>query len=293
MPSPTVRARIDDAVRHLRSVSPRAPELAVVLGSGLGPYAGTLSEATPIPYADIPHMPHVTVPGHSGQLVIGDLPDTPAGARSPVVAALAGRVHLYEGWSPDDVVFPVRMLVAWGARIVVLTNAAGGIGEGLRPGDLVLLRDHLNFQGRNPLTGPNDDSLGPRFPDMSHLYDPDLRARARGVAERLGIGLTEGVYAAMPGPSYETPAEIRMLRIVGADLVGMSTVPEAIAARHMGARVLGISCVTNLAAGVSATALSHEEVEVTARGARATFTRLLDGILRALDPGVEPAGAAR
>jgi purine-nucleoside phosphorylase len=199
-----------------------------------------------------------------------------------VVAALAGRVHFYEGHAMDTVVFPVRMLVSLGAKFVLLTNAAGGIAPTSRPGDLVLISDHLNLQGTNPLIGPNDSALGPRFPDMTRVWDPELRAIAQRAAQSEGSELREGVYAALTGPSYETPAEIRMLRAMGADLVGMSTVPEAIAARHMGARVLGISCVTNLAAGVSATDLSHEEVEHTAKSARDRFTRIVRRTLATL-----------
>jgi purine-nucleoside phosphorylase len=285
-----IRYRLDEASRSIRARDGRVPDIAVVLGSGLSPFAGTLAQATAIPYSEIPHMPQVSIPGHSGQLVVGELPGTPEGTRSPVVAALAGRVHLYEGYSPDEVVFPVRLLRSLGARIVVLTNAAGAITPTLSPGDLVVIKDHLNLQGRNPLLGPNDELLGPRFPDMTHVYDPALRAVAHAVGERVGVPLREGIYCGLSGPTYETPAEIRMLRVFGADLVGMSTVPEAIAARHMGARVLGISCVTNLAAGISATPLSHHEVEQVARATRERFARVLTEVLRALPlaPGGTP-----
>jgi purine-nucleoside phosphorylase len=287
-PSPSpARQRLENAIRAIRAREPRAPEIALVLGSGLGAYASTLANATSVPYADVPGMPGVSIPGHSGRLVIGELPGVAAGARAPVVAALAGRVHFYEGHAPDDVVFPVRLLIALGARTVVLTNAAGGISPTLRPGDLVVITDHLNLQGRNPLIGPNDETLGPRFPDMTHVYDPALRALALAAGDRLGAPLREGVYAALPGPSYETPAEIRMLRVLGADLVGMSTVPEAIAARHMGARVLGISCVTNLAAGVSPVPLSHAEVEQVAGAARERFARVVDATLHAIAAGAD------
>lgn len=267
-----LRARLDAAKDSIRKRDARTPDIAVVLGSGLSPFADTLVDATVIEYPDIAHMPIVTIPGHAGKLVIGKLPNT---ENSPVIAALAGRVHFYEGHSMDTVVFPVRMLINLGAKHVLLTNAAGGISSASRPGDLVLIRDHLNLQGTNPLIGPNDPTLGPRFPDMSRVWDPELRALAQRAAQDEGSELREGVYAALTGPSYETPAEIQMLRSMGADLVGMSTVPEAIAARHMGARVLGISCVTNLAAGVSATDLSHEEVEHTAKATRDRFTRIV------------------
>lgn len=274
----SLRARLDESVAALRALDPRVPSVALVLGSGLGAFADTLVDATVIPFSEVPHLARVTVPGHAGKLVIGRLRQGP----SPVVAALSGRIHLYEGHSPDDVVFNVRALLTLGARTLVVTNAAGGISPTLRPGDLTLLTDHLNLTGRTPLAGPNDDSLGPRFPDMTDAYDPGLRALAHSAAESVGHTLREGVYAGLLGPSYETPAEIRMLRSMGADLVGMSTVTEVIAARHMGARVLGLSCVTNLAAGVSPHALSHTEVEETARLARDRFIALLEAILRGL-----------
>lgn len=285
MESLPLRRRLEEATALIRSRDARTPDVAIVLGSGLSPYAATLERATVVPYAEIPHMPQVSIAGHSGQLVIGELAG-PGGGRPIVVAALAGRVHMYEGYSPDEVVFPVRMLVTAGARSIVLTNAAGGISPTLRPGDLVVISDHLNLQARSPLTGPNDPELGPRFPDMTHVYDPEMRRLCVTAGEQVGVPLREGVYAALSGPSYETPAEIRMLRILGADLVGMSTVPEAVAARHMGARVLGISCVTNLAAGVSPVPLSHEEVEATARAVRASFARVVDATLRAVGEAV-------
>lgn len=274
-----LRARLAAATQSIRQRDARVPDIAVVLGSGLSPFADTLVDATVIEYPAIEHMPVVTVPGHAGKLVIGKLPDVPD---SPVIAALAGRVHFYEGHSMDTVVFPVRMLVNLGAKFVLLTNAAGGITPTSRPGDLVLISDHLNLQGTNALIGPNDSALGARFPDMTRLWDPELRAIAQRAAHDEGTELREGVYAALTGPSYETPAEIRMLRTLGADLVGMSTVPEAIAAKHMGARVIGISCVTNLAAGVSPTELSHEEVEQTAKATRERFTRVMRRTLATL-----------
>ncbi|MEI8254249.1 MAG: purine-nucleoside phosphorylase [Deltaproteobacteria bacterium] len=277
-----VRYRVDEAVRLIREREARTVDIALILGSGLSPYASTLVNASTFPYAEIPHMPSVSIPGHSGTLVVGELPNMPPGQRSPVIAALAGRVHMYEGYSAEEVVFPLRLLLTLGAKYLVVTNAAGGISATLEPGDLVLISDHLNLQGRNPLVGMNDDALGPRFPDMTEVYDRGTRAVARKVAEEMGMSVREGVYAALLGPSYETPAEIRMLRAMGADLVGMSTVPEAIVARHMGARVLGISCVTNLAAGVSPVPLSHTEVEATARATREKFTRFVEGTLRAL-----------
>lgn len=277
-----VRYRLEEAVKVIRAREQRVPDVALILGSGLSPYASTLANATKFPYAEIPHMPQVSIPGHSGTLFIGEVPNMPKGKRAPIVAALAGRVHMYEGYSAEEVVYPLRLLLSLGAKFVVLTNAAGSISPTVQPGELVLLSDHLNMQGRNPLTGPNDDVLGTRFPDMSEVYDRELRAIATKVAADLKTPVKEGVYAAVLGPSYETPAEIRMLRGFGADLVGMSTVPEAIVARHMGARVLGISCVTNLAAGVSTEPLSHAEVEAVAKATREKFTRFVEGTLRAL-----------
>jgi purine-nucleoside phosphorylase len=246
--------------------------VAVVLGSGLSTYAAALPDAVAVPYGDIPGFPLPRVEGHAGSLFSVGGDDAP-------VMVLAGRVHAYEGWDLSEVVFAVRTAVASGCSTVVLTNAAGGIGDGMSPGDLVLIRDHINLTARNPLVGDNDDRMGPRFPDMSDVYPEDLRRVAHRVAQRLDQTLGEGVYAWLLGPSYETPAEVEMAKRLGADLVGMSTVPEAIAARHMGARVLGISLVTNLAAGISPTPLSHEEVTATANEARTRFTALLDGLL--------------
>lgn len=245
---------------------------AIVLGSGLSGYAATLPGAVEVPYASIPGFPVPKVEGHSGSLFSVELEGNP-------VMVLAGRVHTYEGWDLVDVVFAVRTAVMSGCSTIVLTNAAGGVGEGMEPGDLVLIRDHLNLTGRNPLAGSNDDRLGPRFPDMSRVYTQELRDLAREAGNDTGVALGEGVYAWFLGPSYETPAEVQMAKRMGADLVGMSTVPEAIAARHMGADVLGMSLVTNLAAGISPTPLSHEEVTATADAARERFTTLLDLLL--------------
>jgi purine-nucleoside phosphorylase len=248
--------------------------LALVLGSGLGDYASTLPGAIPIPYSEIPGWPVPTVAGHSGTLYSADV-------HGPILV-LAGRAHMYEGRPLEEVVFGVRVAISAGARTIVLTNAAGGVSESFEAGDLVLISDHLNLTGRNPLTGPNDERLGPRFPDLTDVYSPALRALAHRTGAAVEVPLGDGVYAWLSGPSYETPAEIRMVKTLGGDLVGMSTVPEAIAARHMGAEVLGISLVTNLAAGISPTPLTHEEVQETALMARERFTRLLDGLLSAL-----------
>lgn len=252
--------------------------VAIVLGSGLSGYAAALPGAIAVPYGEIPGFPVPKVEGHAGTLLSVEMAGQP-------VLLFAGRVHTYEGGDLADVVFGVRTAVRSGANTIVLTNAAGGCGDGLEPGDLVLIRDHLNLTGRNPLLGPNDDRLGPRFPDMSTVYPADLRDRARTAGEHVGVTLKEGVYAWFLGPSYETPAEVQMARRLGADLVGMSTVPEAIAARHMGARVLALSLVTNLAAGISPTPLSHDEVTATAAAARDRFTRLLDALLPDLAAG--------
>lgn len=245
---------------------------AIVLGSGLSGYASTLPGAVEVAYASIPGFPVPKVEGHSGSLFSVELDGHP-------VLVLAGRVHTYEGWDLADVVFAVRTAVMSGCSTIALTNAAGGVGDGMEPGDLVLISDHLNLTARNPLAGPNDERLGPRFPDMSRVYGQELRDLARVCGDETGVALAEGVYAWFLGPSYETPAEVQMAKRMGADLVGMSTVPEAIAARHMGAEVLGMSLVTNLAAGISPTPLSHEEVTQTAEEARERFTRLLDVLL--------------
>ncbi|HUU61032.1 MAG TPA: purine-nucleoside phosphorylase [Acidimicrobiia bacterium] len=252
-----------------------AHRVAVVLGSGLGDYAAGLPGAVRVPYADLPGFPVPRVEGHGGTLYSVEPEGNP-------VMILSGRVHAYEGWPLDKVVFAVRTAVLCGCPIVVLTNAAGGAGEGLASGDLVLIRDHINLAGRNPLVGANDERLGPRFPDMSTVYPAELRRVAREAAARAGVELKEGVYAWFLGPSFETPSEVQMARRLGADLVGMSTVPEAIAVRHMGGQVLAISLVTNLAAGISPLPLSHEEVQQTGEAARGRFTALLDALLPAL-----------
>lgn len=248
------------------------PQIAVILGSGLGAFADSLQDSLAIPYGDIPHFPRSTAVGHAGRLVIGKL-------NGLTVAAMQGRVHQYEGYSSRESAFPVRVLGRLGVRKLVLTNAAGGINPAYGQGALVLLSDHINLQGSNPLTGPNDDHFGPRFPGMSVAYDARFRRIAQQAAQELGYELKEGVYAALAGPSYETPAEIRFLRTIGADLVGMSTVPEVIVARHMGIGVLALSCVTNMAAGLSGGEICHEEVLETGERVRSTFLALLTAIL--------------
>jgi purine-nucleoside phosphorylase len=250
-------------------------DVALVLGSGLGAFADGLDGARPIPYEKIPHMPTSGVSGHAGNLVVGK-----KGGRR--VGAMQGRPHLYEGWSPQEVVFGVRLMALLGARTLIVTNAAGGIGPGLVPGDLMAIADQLNLTGTSSLLGPNDERLGERFVDMSGAYDRDLIETASGVAGALGFELQQGVYAGLLGPAYETPAEVRMLRTLGADAVGMSTVLEVLAARHLGMRVLGISCISNLAAGISDGPLSHAEVEATAARVQSRFESLLSGILESI-----------
>ena len=249
-------------------------EIALVLGSGLGSYAEGLASAVSIPYADIPNMPTAAVAGHAGNLVVGN-----RGARR--IAAMQGRAHLYEGWGPRDVVFGVRLMAQLGARTLIVTNAAGGIAPHLVPGDLMAISDQLNLTGTSSLLGPNDERLGKRFVDMTDAYDRGLIDTASVVAQELGFELQRGVYAGLLGPAYETPAEVRMLRTLGADAVGMSTVLEVLAARHLGMRVLGISCISNLAAGLSDRPLSHEEVQETGRRVAARFESLLSGVLEA------------
>ena len=275
-------AAVAAAAEKVRAFLPAGaqPQVALVLGSGLGDYALQLVDARHIDYGEI-GFPQSKVHGHAGRLYYGRV-RTPSGAPGVEVLAMQGRVHCYEGHSLQTVVLPIRAMVKAGCQTVLLTNAAGGIGEGLSAGSLVLIRDHLNLMGDSPLRGENDASLGPRFPDMTNVYDLQLQAIAQRVAKQLQMALPSGVYAGGLGPQYETPSEVKMLRLLGADLVGMSTVPEAIAARHMGARVLGISCVTNLAAGMSGQPLSHDEVTETAARVRADFIRLLDGILHEL-----------
>ncbi|HEV2689032.1 MAG TPA: purine-nucleoside phosphorylase [Bryobacteraceae bacterium] len=260
------------AVEYLRSRISATPRVAVVLGSGLGAFADELSNRTDVSYSDIPGWPASTAIGHAGKLVFGKLD-------SLNVAVMAGRSHLYEGYTQAQVTLGVRVLRQLGVQSIVFTNAAGGINLSYGQGALVLISDHINLQGSNPLIGPNDDSLGPRFPDMSDAYSADCRAIAHQVADQLGIKLADGVYAAVTGPSYETPAEIRYLRTIGADLVGMSTVPEVIVANHMGMRALAISCVTNMAAGILPQKINHEEVLETGRQVRDTLVRFLKALL--------------
>ena len=267
--------RVEAAAEVIRRRCGTVPELAVILGSGLGDVATSLTDAITVPYVELPNWPMSTVVGHPGRLVIG----TCGGRR---VAALAGRVHAYEGYSLDAVAFATRVMARLGVTRVVLTNAAGGVNAGFSRGTLMIIDDHINLLGANPLAGPHDDRLGPRFPDMTEVYSAKLRLIGDEAAAAKGLSVAHGVYAAVPGPSYETPAEIRYLRAIGADAVGMSTVPEAIVARQMGLDVLGLSCITNMAAGVRSTPLSHDDVLETMRAMRATCIALLEEIIARL-----------
>jgi purine-nucleoside phosphorylase len=267
--------RIEEAAAAVRSRCGALPQAAIVLGSGLGDFAGTLREAVEFPYEALPHWPASNVVGHAGRLVVGNVADTR-------VAALSGRVHVYEGHAMDTVVFATRVMGRLGVKQIILTNAAGGINTAFAAGALMIIDDHINLIGTNPLIGPNDDRFGIRFPDMSEVYSGRLRSLAREAARSRGVDVTHGVYVAVHGPSYETPAEIRYLRAIGADAVGMSTVPEAIAARHMGLEVLGISCITNMAAGVLPQPLVHDEVLETARRVRGAFMALLEATIERL-----------
>ncbi|HZI86602.1 MAG TPA: purine-nucleoside phosphorylase [Pyrinomonadaceae bacterium] len=265
-------ARAEHAARTIRSRTALDPRIALVLGSGLGAFADELDEAARVPYDQIPGFARSTVAGHAGSLVIGKVGTVP-------VVAMQGRVHSYEGYSLEEVTFPVRTFKLLGIETLLLTNAAGGINVQLSEGTLMIISDHLNLMGVNPLRGPNDERFGPRFPDMSEVYSRELQEMVVEEANSLGIEVRRGIYAALSGPSYETPAEIHMLRSFGADAIGMSTVPEAIVARHMGMKVLGISCITNMAAGINDSPINHDEVMETGNRVRATFTLLLRHII--------------
>jgi purine-nucleoside phosphorylase len=278
-PPSSIAARLDDCVFAIRKRVALEPRVGVVLGSGLGPFADSLEELVKIPYRDLPHMPASSVLGHPGNLCFGRWHGVP-------VVCMQGRVHLYEGHPIETVVQGVRTMARMGVGSVLLTNAAGGLDPSMYAGDLMVITDHLNLTGISPLAGPNDDALGSRFPDMTAAYDPALREMLGDAAREAGIVVREGVYAGLLGPSYETPAEVRMVRMLGADAVGMSTVHEVIALRHMGVRVAALSCITNLAAGIAPGPLDHTEVEATARARRGDLLNLLGGwIVR--------AGAAR
>jgi len=275
-----------DAKEFIESRTKLRPSVAIVLGSGLGGFADELIGSEEFRYADIPHWPVSTAVGHAGKLVFGLLAGRTLDEHelAPLeVAVMCGRAHLYEGYTAAQVTLGVRVLGQLGVRAIIFTNAAGGINTSLERGGLLLITDHINLTGANPLAGPNDNSLGPRFPDMSEAYSRAYRETAKQVARELGIKLNEGIYAAVPGPSYETPAEIRYLRTIGADVVGMSTVPEVIAANHMGIRCLGISCVTNMAAGILPKKISHQEVLETGAAVRDTLVKFLKALLPRLE----------
>jgi purine-nucleoside phosphorylase len=266
--------KAEEAAGFVREHVGVSPRVAIVLGSGLGSFAESVEDPVAIAYTDIPHFPRPTVEGHSGRLLFGNVAGTP-------VAVMQGRVHAYEGYSPEEVTFPIRVLGRLGITTLIVTNAAGGIRLDLKQGQLVLISDHINFSGRNPVSGPNDERLGPRFFDMSDAYSKRLRLLAKGVAK-----LEEGVYLSLSGPSFETPAEIRAFRGWGADMVGMSTVQEVIVARHMGIEVLGISCVTNMAAGILDKPIHHQEVMETGARVQAQLTSLLVTLLPAISRGI-------
>ena len=273
----TLIPQLADAVKFIQSKSPLRPSIGLVLGSGLGHFARSMANSTVIPFGQIPHFPVSTAIGHTGELVIGTAEGVP-------VAVMAGRVHLYEGYTVEQVVFPIRVLARMGVKTLIMTNAAGSVNVNYKPGELMIISDHINFMGVNPLVGPNEDALGQRFFDMTEPYDPKLGELAEKACSKVGMIVRKGVYIAFTGPSYETPAEIKMARAMGADAVGMSTVPECIAARHMGVRVLGISCITNMAAGVLKKKLDHHEVLDTAEKVREglidVLTRLIQDVAK-------------
>jgi purine-nucleoside phosphorylase len=286
-PPSSVAARVDDCVFAIQKRTTLVPQIGVVLGSGLGAFVEVIEHLTKIPYRDLPHMPSSTVPGHAGNFCFGRV----AGVD---VVCMQGRVHAYEGHTIDKVVHGVRTMVRLGVHSVLLTNAAGGLEPSWSPGDLMVVTDHLNLTGVSPLVGPNDEEIGPRFPDMTAVYDKELRMMLHEVADQAGIALRAGVYAAMLGPSYETPAEVRMLRILGAQAVGMSTVHEAIALRHMGVRVGALSCIANLASGIAAQPLNHKEVQECCDAHAADLKALIVGwIARASGLAGQAVGVPR
>lgn len=265
--------KLHQSAKYILDKTKFNPEIALILGSGLGAIADQIENAEYYPYNEIPNFPVSTVEGHAGQLVIGNL-------QGKTVIAMQGRFHYYEGYSMQEVTFPVRVMKLLGVNTLIVTNAAGAVNTSYTPGDLMLINDHLNMAGNNPLIGKNLDEFGTRFPDMSNAYDKELRSKAHGIAQSLGIYLQEGVYACMTGPVYETPAEIKMLRYLGADAVGMSTVPEVIVAVHSGLKVIGISCMTNMAAGILDQPLDHSEVMETSEKAREKFIALMNNVIK-------------
>ncbi|PAQ16246.1 purine-nucleoside phosphorylase [Bacillus sp. FJAT-42315] len=267
--------KIEQATQYLKKVSRKNPKIGLILGSGLGVLAEEIENAVKIPYSEIPDFPVSTVEGHAGQLVFGTL-------SGKEVVAMQGRFHYYEGYSFDQVTFPVRVMKALGVETVIVTNAAGGVNEAFEPGDLMIITDHINMMGGNPLIGPNDNRLGVRFPDMSEAYSRELQQLAKEIANKINLSIQEGVYVGNTGPVYETPAEVRMARTLGGDAVGMSTVPEVIVARHSGMKVLGISCISNMAAGILDQPLAHEEVIETTEKVRADFLLYVKEIIKSM-----------
>ncbi|HEV3467788.1 MAG TPA: purine-nucleoside phosphorylase [Pyrinomonadaceae bacterium] len=279
LPPETLYERAEHAARFVHARAGRDVRTALVLGSGLGAFADEVEEAVAIPYAEIPGFARPTVEGHAGRLVVGRVSGTD-------VAVMQGRFHFYEGYALEEVTFPVRVLGLMGVKSLVLTNAAGGLNNSFTEGGLIVISDHLNLMGTNPLLGPNDPRFGPRFPDMTEVYDHEYQDAAIGEAHGMGLELRRGIYAALSGPSYETPAEIRMLRLLGADAVGMSTVPEAIVARQQGMRVLGLSCITNMGAGVLDKPINHDAVIETGERVRGTFAELLRRVIPKLQSSI-------
>lgn len=269
MSEPTIYQKIREAVEAIQSRTQIRPEIGIILGSGLGSVAESITDGTVIPYTEIPHFHGTSVEGHAGKMILGNFQGIPT-------VFLQGRFHRYEGYSMTDVVFPTRTICGLGIQTLILTNAAGGVNTRFRPGDLMLIEDHLNLMGDNPLMGPNLAQLGPRFPDLSEAYSAQCLSVFKKCAEEMSIAVHQGVYAGLLGPTYETPAEIRMFRILGADAVGMSTVPESIAANHLGVRVAGVSCITNLGAGLSPQKLTHQEVIENSRASAAKLKKLLE-----------------
>ena len=267
--------KLQEASDYIRSINNTKPKIGIVLGSGLGVYVDRIENKTVIPYKDIPHFHETSVEGHNGKLILGQ-------TQGVDVAVFQGRFHVYEGHDLEDVVLPVRTLSFLGADYLLLTNASGGINESYRPGELVIIKDHINMTGKNPLVGPNISELGPRFPDMTQAYDLELQDLIQESAKKIDIDIKRGIYAGVLGPTYETPAEIGMLKAIGGDLVGMSTVPEAIAANHLGLRVAGISCVTNMAAGIGGEKLKHEDVKIVAQQAMQKFSDLVNETVAAI-----------
>ncbi len=265
--------KMSEAIKFLSEKTGQKPERAIILGSGLGSLAESIEDPIVIPYQDIPYWPRSTAPGHAGKLVFGTLEDTPT-------VIMQGRVHYYEGYTMEEVVFPVRVLGELGIKSLIVTNASGGINTDIPPGGIVAILDHINFMGTNPLIGENNDDMGPRFPDMTEAYDREYIQKLEEAAKKENIRLNKGTYIAFSGPSFETPAEIRMAEALGADIVGMSTVPEVITANHMGIRVCGISCVANAAAGISKNKLTHQEVLDTMKNSSASICRLISAFLR-------------